>query len=95
MKHITAVDMTAVLWIVVVTSVPLVMAKKPMVVIDRTCSATSSALIAFKAELQLVHCTTCDQYLWTPVGNNALHPAPLSLQRLMFGAISETGDRSS
>jgi hypothetical protein len=42
------------------------MARKPTTATAATCRATSSAFMPFSAVLQLLHCATCDQYLWTP-----------------------------
>ena len=62
-KHNTAKDTTAALCTTDVTSVPLATARNPTTATDATCRATSSAFMVFRAELQLLHWATCDQYL--------------------------------
>lgn len=62
-KHNAAMDTTTILRATDVISVSLATARKPTIATDATCKTTSSALMAFSAALQLVHCTTCDQYL--------------------------------
>jgi hypothetical protein len=48
-------------------------AKNPITATEMTCRETSTAFSDLRALLQLVHCTTCDQYLKKRMMQTACH----------------------